>query len=160
MVIRAQPGPAPVVPALPAVGAGLLARAGMSYLRALVIAVVQGVTELFPVSSLGHSVLLSAWLGGSWQTMATQSSQQNSGSSFYLASIVAVHCATALALVWFFRAGWARIIRGFCRSVISAAAAAYLSVRFLVRYFQTRTLTPFAMYCFAAGAASIVRFAA
>ena len=36
---------------------------------------------------------------------------------------------------------------------------AYLSVRFLVRYFETRTLTPFAVYCLVAGAASVLRFA-
>ncbi len=89
----------------------------MSYLQAFVIALVQGVTELFPVSSLGHSVLLPAWIGGSWQTMVTQSSQADSGSSFYLAYIVALHCATALALLWFFRADWVRIIRGFFSSI-------------------------------------------
>ena len=89
----------------------------MTYLQALVIALVQGVTELFPVSSLGHSVLIPAWIGGSWQTMVTQSSEQSSESSFYLAYIVALHCATALALAWFFRADWIRIIRGFFRSL-------------------------------------------
>ena len=89
----------------------------MSYLQAIVIALVQGVTELFPVSSLGHSVLVPAWLGGSWQTLVTQSSQGESGSSFYLAYIVALHCATALALLWFFRTDWVRIIRGFFRSL-------------------------------------------
>ena len=89
----------------------------MTYLQAVVIALVQGVTELFPVSSLGHSVLLPAWIGGSWQTLVTQSSEQSSESSFYLAYIVALHCATALALMWFFRADWVRIIRGFFRSL-------------------------------------------
>jgi undecaprenyl-diphosphatase len=89
----------------------------VTYLQAFVIALVQGVTELFPVSSLGHSVLIPAWLGGSWQTLVTQSSQQSSESSFYLAYIVALHCATALALMWFFRADWIRIIRGFFRSL-------------------------------------------
>jgi len=89
----------------------------VTYLQAVVIALVQGVTELFPVSSLGHSVLVPAWLGGSWQTLVTQSSQQDSESSFYLAYIVALHCATALALMWFFRADWIRIIRGFFRSL-------------------------------------------
>ena len=88
----------------------------MSYLQAFIIAVVQGVTELFPVSSLGHSVLIPAWIGGSWQTMVTQSSQASSETSFYLAYIVALHCATALALLWFFRADWARIIRGLLTS--------------------------------------------
>jgi undecaprenyl-diphosphatase len=89
----------------------------MTYLQALVIALIQGVTELFPVSSLGHSVLVPAWIGGSWQTLVTQSSQQDSGNSFYLAYIVALHCATALAMMWFFRADWIRIIRGFFRSL-------------------------------------------
>src|SRR5436305_13524628 len=89
----------------------------MSYLQAIVIALVQGATELFPVSSLGHSVLVPAWIGGSWETMVTQSSQASSETSFYLAYIVALHCATALALLWFFRADWARIIRGLATSL-------------------------------------------
>jgi undecaprenyl-diphosphatase len=89
----------------------------MTYLQAIVIALVQGVTELFPVSSLGHSVLVPAWIGGNWQTLVTQSSQADSASSFYLAFIVALHCATALALLWFFRADWVRIIAGFFRSL-------------------------------------------
>ncbi len=89
----------------------------MSYLQAIVIAIVQGVTELFPVSSLGHSVLVPAWIGGSWETLVTQSSQGDSGSSFYLAYIVALHCATALALLIFFRVDWVRIVRGFFRSL-------------------------------------------
>jgi undecaprenyl-diphosphatase len=88
----------------------------MSYLQAIVIALVQGVTELFPVSSLGHSVIVPAWFGGSWNTLVTQSAQANSESSFYLAFIVALHFSTALALLWFFRADWIRIIGGFTRS--------------------------------------------
>ena len=89
----------------------------MTYFQAVVIALIQGVTELFPISSLGHSVLVPAWFGGSWQTLVTQSSAANSESSFYLAYIVALHVATALALLWFFRADWVRIIRGFLRSL-------------------------------------------
>ena len=90
----------------------------MSYLQAVVIALVQGVTELFPISSLGHSVLVPAWIGGGWQTLVTQSSQANSEESFYLAFIVALHVATALALLWYFRADWYRIITGFVRSAV------------------------------------------
>ena len=45
----------------------------ISYLQAVVIGLLQGVTELFPVSSLGHSVLVPAFLGGSWATLVTQS---------------------------------------------------------------------------------------
>src|SRR4051794_31475497 len=100
----------------------------MSYFQAIVIAVVQGVTELFPVSSLGHSVLVPAWIGGSWQTLVTQSSQPTSESSFYLAYIVALHCATALALLWFFRTDWVRIIAGFFRSARRSLRARSLAV--------------------------------
>lgn len=92
----------------------------LSYLQAIVIALVQGVTELFPVSSLGHSVLVPAWIGGSWKTLVTQSAQAHSESSFYLAFIVALHVATALALLWLFRADWVRIVSGFLRSVTRA----------------------------------------
>src|SRR5258708_39694790 len=95
----------------------------MTYLQAFVIALIQGVTELFPVSSLGHSVLAPAWFGGSWQPLVPQSSQQTSESSFYLAYIVALHCAPALALMWFFRADWIRIIRGFFRSLPASVRA-------------------------------------
>jgi undecaprenyl-diphosphatase len=98
----------------------------VTYFQAVVIALIQGVTEMFPVSSLGHSVLVPAWFGGSWQALVTQSSEQDSGSSFYLAYIVALHCATALALMWFFRADWVRIIRGFLRSL---PASVRLSLR-------------------------------
>lgn len=100
----------------------------MSYLQAFVIALTQGITELFPVSSLGHSVLVPAWIGGSWQTLVTQSSAPNSESSFYLAYIVALHCATAFALLWYFRADWYRIIAGFLRSLRRAAQERRLTV--------------------------------
>jgi undecaprenyl-diphosphatase len=100
----------------------------VTYLQAFVIALVQGVTELFPVSSLGHSVLVPAWLGGSWRSLVTQSSQQNSESSFYLSYIVALHCATALALMWFFRADWTRLIRGFARSLLRSLRQRRLAV--------------------------------
>ena len=101
----------------------------MTYLQAVVIALIQGVTELFPVSSLGHSVLVPAWFGGSWQSLVTQSSAANSESSFYLAYIVALHCATALALLWFFRADWVRLIRGFLRSLPASVRLSFRARR-------------------------------
>jgi undecaprenyl-diphosphatase len=101
----------------------------LSYLQAIVIALVQGGTELFPVSSLGHSVLVPAWIGGSWETLVTQSAQPSSESSFYLAFIVALHVATALALLWFFRADWVRIARGFVRSVPHSMRARRIDAR-------------------------------
>ena len=85
----------------------------ISYFQAVVIGLLQGVTELFPVSSLGHSVLVPAFIGGSWESLVTESSTSTSETSPYLAIIVALHVATALALIIFFRSDWVRIIRGF-----------------------------------------------
>ena len=95
----------------------------ISYLQAVVIGLLQGVTELFPVSSLGHSVLVPAFIGGSWETLVTQSAISTSESSPYLAIIVALHVATALALIVFFRSDWVRIIRGFGRTLRPSIAA-------------------------------------
>ena len=58
----------------------------MSYLQAIVIALVQGVTELFPISSLGHSVILPHLLG--WDI------HQND--SYFITFLVATHLATAI----------------------------------------------------------------
>jgi len=90
-----------------------MVHASLTYPEAIVIGLLQGVTELFPVSSLGHSVLLPAVIGGQWARDLSMSADQ----SPYLAFVVAVHVATAVALVWFFRADWVRIIRGLFTSV-------------------------------------------
>ncbi len=89
----------------------------LSYLQASVIGLLQGASELFPVSSLGHSVLVPALIGGSWQHLVTESAGGNSGASPYLAFIVALHVATAVALLVYFRADWVRIIGAFVTSV-------------------------------------------
>jgi undecaprenyl-diphosphatase len=84
----------------------------LTYLQAIVVGVLQGVTELFPISSLGHSVLIPAWLG--WDRLVNA---QSANESFYLAFVVALHVATAVALIVYFRADWMRIIRGFLRTL-------------------------------------------
>ncbi|MFC4030786.1 undecaprenyl-diphosphate phosphatase [Streptomyces polygonati] len=89
----------------------------LSYLQAVVIGGLQGVTELFPVSSLGHSVLVPALIGGSWQHLVTENTSGDSAGSPYLAFIVALHVATAIALLVFFRRDWAGIIRAFGTSL-------------------------------------------
>jgi undecaprenyl-diphosphatase len=95
----------------------------ISYLQAVVIGLLQGVTELFPVSSLGHSVLVPAFIGGSWESLVTQSATSTSETSPYLAVIVALHVATAVALIIFFRSDWVRIIAGFVRTLRPSFAA-------------------------------------
>jgi undecaprenyl-diphosphatase len=85
----------------------------LTYPEAVVVGLVQGVTELFPVSSLGHSVLIPALVGGRWARDLDVSAPE----SPYLAFIVGLHVATAVALLVFFRADWVRIVRGFLTSV-------------------------------------------
>ncbi|HXA60713.1 MAG TPA: undecaprenyl-diphosphate phosphatase [Streptosporangiaceae bacterium] len=85
----------------------------LTYPEAIVVGLFQGVTELFPVSSLGHSVLIPALIGGRWARDLSVSAPE----SPYLAFIVGLHVATAIALLIFFRREWVRIISGFFSSL-------------------------------------------
>ncbi len=87
--------------------------AGLSYIEAVVVGALQGITELFPVSSLGHSVLLPALIGGRW----AQDLNVSAPESPYLAFIVGLHVATAAALLVFFWRDWVAIIGGFFSSL-------------------------------------------
>lgn len=78
----------------------------ITYFQALLTGLIQGVTELFPVSSLGHAVLVPAWIGGTWRDFTTNPN------SPYLAFTVALHLASALALFWIFRKRWFALIGG------------------------------------------------
>lgn len=84
----------------------------VTFAQAILLGLLQGVTELFPVSSLGHTVILPALLG--WTNVVEA---QSATESFFLAFLVGLHVATALALLVFFRADWQRIVGGFLRSV-------------------------------------------
>jgi undecaprenyl-diphosphatase len=85
----------------------------LTYTEAIVVGLFQGVTELFPVSSLGHSVIIPALVGGRWARDLNVSAPE----SPYLAFIVGLHVATAVALLIFFWKDWVRIIGGFLTSV-------------------------------------------
>ena len=91
----------------------------LTYLQAVVTGLVQGVTELFPVSSLGHNVLLPALIGGSWAKTLNVSAP----GSPYLAFIVGLHVATAIAMIAFFWRDWLRIVRGFYTSLVERRVA-------------------------------------
>jgi undecaprenyl-diphosphatase len=79
----------------------------ISYPRAIVLGLLQGVSELFPISSLGHTVILPSLLG--WNI------HQNA--PYFLSFLVATHLATALVLLGFFRHDWVRIVKGIGRSL-------------------------------------------
>jgi undecaprenyl-diphosphatase len=74
----------------------------------MLLAVLQGVSELFPISSLGHTVLIPALLH--WNV-------DESGDSF-LAFVVVLHLGTALALLVYYRTTWVRIVRAFITSIV------------------------------------------
>ena len=80
----------------------------LTYLEAAVVGLVQGVSEMFPVSSLGHNVLIPALVGGSWARDLNVARPSRP----YLAFIVGLHVATAIALLIYFWRDWIRIIGG------------------------------------------------
>ena len=75
----------------------------LSYLQAIMTGLLQGVTELFPVSSLGHTVLVPAWIGGSRATF--------SESPTYFLVAIALHLGSAIALFIAFAPRWVVILR-------------------------------------------------
>jgi undecaprenyl-diphosphatase len=85
----------------------------LSYLQAILIGLLQGVSELFPVSSLGHSIIIPALIGGDWARNLNMTADK----SPYLSFVVAVHVATAIALIVFYRRDWARIVSGLLSSI-------------------------------------------
>jgi undecaprenyl-diphosphatase len=87
--------------------AGVILGALISYPQAIALGLLQGVSELFPISSLGHSVILPKLLG--WNI------HQND--PYFIAFLVATHLATAIVLLLFFRHDWVRIVKGIVRSL-------------------------------------------
>ena len=79
----------------------------LTIFQAIVLGLMQGISELFPVSSLGHSVIVPGVLG--WKL------DQNADG--FLAFLVATHFATALVLLWIYRRDWRLIIKGIFRSL-------------------------------------------
>jgi undecaprenyl-diphosphatase len=92
---------------------------GLTWPEAIVIGGMQGVAELFPVSSLGHSVLIPAVVGGRW----ARDLDVGAPESPYLAFVVGLHVATAVALIVYFRRDWLRIVRGLATSVLRREVA-------------------------------------
>ena len=74
----------------------------------MLLAVLQGVSELFPISSLGHTVLIPALLH--WHV--------DEGAESFLAFVIVLHLGTALALVVFYRDAWVRIVRALAASIV------------------------------------------
>jgi undecaprenyl-diphosphatase len=80
--------------------------------QAVVLGLLQGVTELFPVSSLGHTVLFPTLFG--WHSLVRS---QSDPESFWLAFVVMLHVGSAVGLLIYFWRDWMAIIAAFFRSI-------------------------------------------
>src|SRR5271156_6692991 len=80
----------------------------LTYFQAAVLGFLQGVTELFPVSSLGHTVLFPTLFG--WNSLVKAQSESE---SFWLAFVVMLHVGSALGLLYYYRRDWVEIVRAF-----------------------------------------------
>jgi undecaprenyl-diphosphatase len=81
----------------------------VTFAQALALALLQGVSELFPVSSLGHTILVPALLH--WRNI-------DRSSPSFLAFVVVLHLGTALALILYYRHEWYAIVRALIASVV------------------------------------------
>ncbi len=79
------------------------------FIKVILLALLQGVAELFPVSSLGHTVIIPGFLG--WGTL-TQSET-------FLPIVVVLHLGTAIALLTFFWRDWVALIRAFFKTAFA-----------------------------------------
>jgi undecaprenyl-diphosphatase len=84
----------------------------ISYFQAIVLGVLQGITELFPISSLGHTVLFPTLFG--WNDLVHAQSQKE---SFWLAFVVLLHVGSAIGLLIYYRRDWVQIIAAFFRTL-------------------------------------------
>jgi undecaprenyl-diphosphatase len=84
----------------------------ISYFQAIVLGLLQGVTELFPVSSLGHTVIFPTLFG--WASVARAQSQPE---SFWLAFVVMLHVGSALGLLAYYWREWLKIVAAFLRTL-------------------------------------------
>lgn len=84
-----------------------------TYEQAIIIGLIQGLTELFPISSLGHAILIPAWIGGSFKQFI---SEENDA---YLLITIAMHLASSVALFMVFRKRWVGLIAGSYKAVKS-----------------------------------------
>ena len=84
-----------------------------TYGQAVIIGFIQGITELFPISSLGHAILIPAWMGGSFREFISEENEA------YLLITIAMHLASSVALFLVFRKRWTRLISGTFHAVVS-----------------------------------------
>src|ERR1700689_4321538 len=83
----------------------------------------QGITERYPVSSLGHGVLLPGLLG--WHNLVNS---QSKSEAFFLAFIVGLHVGTALGFLIYSRKTWMKLFGGLGLQLAAVPAAGVSSL--------------------------------
>ncbi len=86
----------------------------LTWFQTVVLGVLQGVSELFPVSSLGHIVLLPSLFGWT-QVVKVQSDPESS----WLAFVVMLHVGSAIGLLVYFWRDWVAIVRAWLRTLVT-----------------------------------------
>jgi undecaprenyl-diphosphatase len=94
-----------------------LATSAITYFQAIVLGILQGATELFPISSLGHTVLFPTLFG--WNHVVDIQSQSESP---WLAFVVMLHVGSALGLLYYYRRDWVRIVKAFLHTLSTRRA--------------------------------------
>ena len=94
-----------------------------TYTQAIIIGFIQGITELFPISSLGHAILIPAWIGGSFRDFISEENKA------YLLITIAMHLASSIALFLVFRRRWLNLIGG---TFIAIKSRGFQSTQFRV----------------------------
>ena len=94
-----------------------------TYTQAIIIGFIQGITELFPISSLGHAILIPAWIGGSFRDFISEENKA------YLLITIAIHLASSIALFLVFRRRWFNLIGG---TFIAIKSRGFQSTQFRV----------------------------
>ena len=89
----------------------------ISYFQAVVLGLLQGVTELFPISSLGHTVLFPTLFG--WNALVDA---QSKSESFWLAFVVTLHLGSALGLLAYYWRDWVKIVTAFFHTLSTRKA--------------------------------------
>ena len=104
-----------------------------TYEQAIIIGFIQGLTELFPISSLGHAILIPAWIGGSFREFISEENQA------YLLITIAMHLASSVALFIVFRKRWIHLVKGSYRAVVEKN---YKSTQFQVMSYSVIATIP------------------
>ena len=94
-----------------------------TYGQAIITGFIQGITELFPISSLGHAILIPAWIGGSFKEFISEENKA------YLLITIAMHLASSIALFLVFRRRWLNLIGG---TFIAIKSRGFQSTQFRV----------------------------